>query len=160
MTGVLPAELGEHAFLRGLPAEYIARLAQVAAAVSVPAGHRFFEEGGRAVQIWLIRTGRVALDLHVRGREPLIVETVGGGQVVGLSWVCPPYEWQYGAQALAPTTAITLDTTAVLSYCDQDPVLGYQLIRRLMTVAADRLHASRIRLLDLYAAPSQQAGAT
>lgn len=158
MNQVLTDDLAGHAFLRGMRAEHIARLAEIATAIAVPARHRLFEEGGRADRIWLIRTGSIALDLRVPGRAPLIVETIGSGEVIGLSWICPPYEWQYGAEAFAPTEAFEVATTAIIRLCDDDPVLGYQITRRLMVVAARRLHATRIRLLDLYAAPGQQLG--
>jgi CRP-like cAMP-binding protein len=152
VTGVSPSVLADHAFLRGMPAEDVARLAETAAEVSVPAGHRFFEEDGEAGRFWLIRNGHVALDLHVPGRRRLIVETVGGGDVIGLSWVSPPRRWQFGAEAVEPTAAFELDAAAVRARCDSYPALGYQITRRLMDVAAARLQATRIRMLDLYSA--------
>lgn len=159
MSSASLAELASHPFLRGMLADQVARLAEIATAESVPARHRLFEEGGRARSLWLIRTGRVALDLHLPGQAPLIVETISAGEVIGLSWISPPYEWQYGAEALDAVQASRLDAIALVALCDADPVLGYQVTRRLMAVAADRLHANRIRLLDLYASPSQRTGA-
>ena len=149
------AELAAHPFLLGMPDGQVAALAEVAAAVDVPAGHRFFEEGGHARRFWLIRNGRVALDLSVPGRTPLIVETLSAGDLMGVSWLSPPHEWQYGAEALEPVSAFQLDGTAVLARCDADPALGFQFFVRLMTVATRRLHSSRIRMLDLYASPGQ-----
>lgn len=157
MTGVRADDLAEHAFVRGLPAGDITRLATVASYLSVPAGHRLFEEGGTATRFWLVRTGHLALDLHAAGGERLIVETIGGGGLIGLSWTSSPRQWQYGAEAVAPTDAFELDAAAVTSWCDEDPLFGYRLIRRLLAVAAGRLHASRIRLLDLYGAPGRAA---
>ena len=87
MTGVAPQVLGTHAFLRGLAAEQLALLAETASGVSVSAGYRFFEEGAPATRFWLISSGHVALDLAVPGRRSLIVETVGAGDVLGLSWL-------------------------------------------------------------------------
>jgi CRP/FNR family transcriptional regulator, cyclic AMP receptor protein len=159
VTGVAPSVLTGHAFLRVMSGEHVARLAEAAAEVSVPAGHRFFEEGGEAGQFWLIRTGHVALDLHIPGRARLIVETVGGGGLVGLSWLSPPRQWQFGAEAVQPTAAFVLNGEAVRALCDSYPVLGYQITRQLMDVAATRLHATRIRMLDLYSVSSLPASA-
>jgi CRP-like cAMP-binding protein len=159
VTGVSPSVLAGHAFLHGMPAEHVARLAGIAAEVSVPAGRRFFEEGGEAAQFWLIRTGHVALDLCVPARPKLIVETVGGGDVIGLSWLSAPRRWQFGAEAVQPTTAFVLNGAATSALCDRYPVLGYQVTRQLMDVAATRLHATRIRMLDLYAANGLHASA-
>jgi CRP/FNR family transcriptional regulator, cyclic AMP receptor protein len=160
MGEVSPSALAAHAFLRGLPPDLLARLAGIAAEVSVPAGHRFFEEGGPAERFWLIRTGHVALDMRLPGRPRLIVETLGDGDMIGISWVAPPQEWQYGAEAVRPTTAFELTAGPVIALCDSDPAFGYQLTRRLLAVAAGRLHASRVRLMDLYAAPGNHAGAS
>jgi len=158
MSGVTGAELAGHPFLSGLDAGQAGCLAAAATAVSVPAGHRFFEEGGTAASFWLIRTGHVALDLHLPGRAPLIIETLGADDLVGLSWASPQREWQHGAVAVQPTQAYEFDAAAVLLACDEDPDMGYKLIRRLMGVAAQRMHSSRIRMLDLYASPAQRGG--
>ncbi len=155
MTSVAVDELAGHPFARGLSREQVARLAAAATAVAVPAGHRFFDEGAAATAFWLIRTGHVALDLHVPGRAPIIVETLGPGDVVGLSWASPPHEWQFGAVAVQATAAFEFDAATVTRACDADQALGYRLMSRLMAVAAQRMHASRIRMLDLYAAPER-----
>ena len=152
MTGVSPQVLGAHAFLRGMTAGQVALLAGTAAEVSVPHGFRFFEEGGAADRFWLISSGHVALDLQLPGRARLIVETVGGGGVIGLSWLSPPREWQFGAarpSGIPPPLSLTLPRS--VRACDGDPALGVSITRQLMAVAATRLQATRIRLLDLYA---------
>ena len=151
MTGVAPEELAGHAFLRGLPMAQIAALASASTRVAMPGGKRIFEEGAAATRFWLIRHGEVALDIHAPGRNLILVETIGDGDLLGLSWLSPPLPWQFGAVAIAETTAYELDGAAVLAACDQDPMLGYQLLRRAMATALRRLQATRVRLLDLYA---------
>jgi CRP/FNR family transcriptional regulator, cyclic AMP receptor protein len=139
MSAVSAAELAEHPFASGLAAEQLERLAALAVAADVRAGQRLFDEGGQAATLWLIRNGQIALDLGIPGRERLIVETLGAGDELGLSWLVPPAQWQFGAIAQA--------TTAV-----------FELTRRLLTTAISRLQAARIRILDLYAAPPPRAG--
>lgn len=158
MSEVTAENLAGHPFLRDLPAAQVARLAEVAADIWVPAGHRFFEEGGHAQAFWLLTAGHVALDLSVPGRAPLIVETLGAGDLMGVSWLVSPHEWQYGAEAIERTRAFQLDGPSVIALCEADPEFGYRFFARLMRVALRRLHSSRIRMLDLYAAPGQQAG--
>jgi CRP/FNR family cyclic AMP-dependent transcriptional regulator len=155
MTGVPADELAGHAFLRGMPAAQVAPLASASTLVTMPEGQRIFDEGSAASRFWLIRTGQVALDIHVPGRKRLFVETLGDGDLLGLSWLSPPLAWQFGAVAVADTTAYELDGAAVLAACDQHAQLGYQLLRRAMTAASRRLQATRVRLLDLYAVPGQ-----
>ena len=150
----------DHAFLRGMSPANVARLAGVAVIVSIRAGQRLFDEGATADKCWLLTTGHVALDLHRQPGQPnLIVETVGGGDVLGFSWLAPPHEWQFGATAVEPTTAFELDGAAVMTLCDSNPELGYQLALRMLAAAVRRLQATRIRLLDLYGAPGQNAQA-
>jgi CRP-like cAMP-binding protein len=152
----LPPGLGDlagHAFLRGMPEDSIATLAEFCRVAVAEAGHRFFDEGGMASKFWLVRSGHVALDLHVPGRSRLIVETLGPGDLLGLSWFTTPFRWQFGAVAVQKTSSFELDAAAVRAACDADPALGYQFLCRLMAAASGRLQASRIRMLDLYAAP-------
>jgi CRP/FNR family transcriptional regulator, cyclic AMP receptor protein len=149
---VSAAELGRHAFLRGMPGDHVAVLARACHAVPVPAGHRFFAEGGAADRFWLIASGHVALDLHAPGRSSLIIETLATGDLLGLSWLVPPYEWRFGATAVQQTMTFELNAAAVRAACEEDPGLGYQLLRRVMSAASSRLQAARIRMLDLYAA--------
>ena len=146
---VLASALAGQAFLRGMPAAHLGQLAAAASLTSVPAGHRFFSAGGVPRQFWLIRAGQVALDIDAPGQRRIIVETLGRGEVVGLSWFLPPFEWQFGAVALQPTEAFEFDAAAVRRSCEQDPAFGYELTCRLLTAVTGRLQATRAKLIDL-----------
>jgi CRP/FNR family transcriptional regulator, cyclic AMP receptor protein len=136
-------------FLGGLPEAQLGTLAGAATLVSVPAGHEFFRVGTVARQFWVIRAGQVALNVDAPGQGPLTVETLGRGELVGLSWFLPPFQWQYAARAVQPTEAFEFDAAQVRRHCDEDPALGYQVTRRLFAAAAARLQATRTRMLDL-----------
>jgi CRP/FNR family transcriptional regulator, cyclic AMP receptor protein len=140
----------EHPFVAGLP--HAAELAGRARSTEFAPGSRLFDEGDEADRFWLIQTGKVALDLHVPGREGVVIETLGDGEVLGWSWLFPPYRWHFGARAVATTHAVEFDGRAVRAVCDADPLLGYALTRRFLGVMLDRLQSTRVRLLDLYAA--------
>jgi CRP-like cAMP-binding protein len=154
------ADLGGHAFLHGLAAAQVAVLERDSRQVTWPAGHRIFDEGAAATKLWLIQDGLVALDVHVPGRNRLLVETLGQGDLLGLSWLRPPYQWQFGAVAVHDTDAFELDAVAVRGACEADPELGYQLLCRVLTAASARLHGARIRILDLYAAVGPAEGSS
>lgn len=139
--------IGAHLFFRGLPADYVKRLAGAACHVTYPAQYRLFDEGMTAQRFWLIDAGQVALDALVPGVGRVIIETLGRGQVVGLSWLQPPYQFRYGAVATQPLQAFEFDGAAVRAACEEDPALGYALVKRFMAVAAHRLQATRARLL-------------
>jgi CRP/FNR family transcriptional regulator, cyclic AMP receptor protein len=144
-------------FLRGMPEGQLSALAALCNHVLVPAGQRLFEEDGMADRFWLIDAGRVTLDAVVPGRGRRVIETLGRGDAVGLSWLAPPYRWRFGAIAAQPTQAFQFDARAVRAACDDDPVLGYELSRRFSAVVVRRLQATRARLLDECASPEMNS---
>jgi CRP/FNR family transcriptional regulator, cyclic AMP receptor protein len=147
MIEVTAPALAAHPFLRGLPLDQLAALAGTATVVTFPARCRLFEEGGNATRFWLIRSGRVALDLDVPGQGRQVIETLGMGEVVGWSWMFPPYQWAFGAAAVTPVEAVAFDAAAVRACCAADPLLGLELNWRLTRMVVGRLQTTRIRLL-------------
>jgi len=140
--------LGAHRFLRKLPSGQIERLAEMAEHVSFPAHCRLFEEGTPARSFWLIDAGQVAVDTLVPGRGRVTIELLGRDDVLGLSWLQPPYQWQHGAITTQPMQAFQFDAAKVRQACEEDPELGYELLKRLMAVAAQRLQATRARMVQ------------
>lgn len=137
-----------HPFLHGMPEERIAVLAAHARTIKVPARTRLFEEGGTADRFWLIQAGQVVLDTVVPGDGRVIIETLGRRDVVGLSWLFPPFRWRFGAVTTQPVQAIEIDAKAIRAACGQDPAFGYEMSSRFIGVALHRLQATRGRLLD------------
>ncbi|MEU3856552.1 cyclic nucleotide-binding domain-containing protein [Streptomyces sp. NPDC028722] len=134
-----------------LPVGHRERLMNLAREVSFPLSTRLFEEGRRADRFWIIRTGTVALDLHVPGRRAAVIETLGHGELVGWSWHFAPYTWQLGAETTSPVRAYEFDAPAVRDLCARDAEIGRAVAVWVGRVVAQRLQAARIRLLDLYA---------
>ena len=147
MTEITAAALATHPFLHGMSHDQLGVLAETACDVRFPARHRLFEDGGNATRFWLIRSGRVALDLHVPGEGPMVIETIGMGELLGWSWLFPPYKWAFGAVAVTAVEAFEFDAAAVRAACAADCALGYEFTGRLTRVLASRLQATRIRLL-------------
>lgn len=147
-TGAPP--LTVHPFVRGMAHEHVSRLGETARYIAVPARYRLIEEGGTADRFWLLEAGQVALDVHVPGYGLVIIETLGRGEVIGWSWLFPPYQWQLGAVTIQPTQAFELNGPAVRRLCEADPVLGHELTRRFIPVVVHRLQATRLRLLEVY----------
>ncbi|MEV7869945.1 cyclic nucleotide-binding domain-containing protein [Streptomyces sp. NPDC088124] len=126
------------------------RLRKAATEVTFPDGTRIFEEGRRADRFWVVRSGQVALDLHVPGRQAAVVATLGPGELLGWSWLLSPYVWHLGARAVGTVHAEQFDATVVRALCAADPAFGRAVYLTVAEVVADRLHRSRTRLLDLY----------
>ena len=152
MTEQETSVLAAQPFLRGMPPAQLQALAGLCEHVTVAAG-RLFEEGAEAGRFWIIDAGQVTLDASVPGRGRVVIETLGRSDVVGLSWMQPPYQWRFGAVATQPTQAFAFDARAVRKACDADPVLGYELSQRFSAVVVRRLQATRARLIDAWAHP-------
>ena len=142
--------------LARLSPDELGRLSAAARRVRFGARERVFSEGQQAEGCWLIHDGRVALDVFIPGRGLVVVQTLGAGDVLGWSWLVPPYRWHFGASASEPTTATLLDTVQLRALADVDPGFGYDLSRTLFEMMLHRLQATRARLLDLYRSPGDE----
>ncbi|MFD4560113.1 cyclic nucleotide-binding domain-containing protein [Streptomyces sp. NPDC058469] len=136
---------------RALPPEHREQLMRLAREVSIPQRARLFEEGARADRFWIIRTGTIALDMHVPGRQAAVIESLGHNELVGWSWLFGPHTWHLAAEATTPVRAWEFDATAVRTLCMDDPAFGVNVFQWVGDIVAHRLRAARTRLLDLYA---------
>ena len=146
MIKVTRQALAAQPFFRGMASGELDALAAAASDVMFPAGHQVFEDGGHAARFWLIQSGCVTLDMLVPGEGRVIIDTIGIGQLLGVSWLFPPYRWAFGAVCLEPVEAFEFDAVAVRECCATDPALGFELSQRLIRVLATRLQSTRTRL--------------
>jgi CRP-like cAMP-binding protein len=142
--------LRDHPFLKDLESEYVALLAGCAANVRFREGSFLFREGDPASQCFLIREGKMALEIAAPGRGAIIVQTLGAGDVTGFSWLLEPHQWQFDGRAVEPVRALALDGTCLRGKCIDDPRLGFELTQLFARLAIRRLQATRLRLLDVY----------
>ncbi len=144
--------LREHRFFAGLEEGYCQLVCGCAKNVRFEAGQYLFHEGEPADQIYLIRHGRVALEMAAPGRGAVTFQTLGEGEIVGVSWLIPPYRWSYDARALERIRAVALDAACLRRKCEADHDLGYEMMKRFVPVLVERLHATRMQILDVYGA--------
>ncbi|MGW0818617.1 cyclic nucleotide-binding domain-containing protein [Streptomyces viridiviolaceus] len=137
--------------LTALPPPQRRRLTALAREVSFPEDTRIFEAGGKADRFWVIRSGAVSLTQRVTSLRRVTVASLGAGDLLGWSWLFPPYEWDFGAEAFSPVRAYEFDASEVLALCEEDPQLGIVLVRTVAEILAHRLETTRGRLLDSYA---------
>ncbi len=142
--------LADHAFLKDLDPKWLKPIAECASNVSYEAGQMIYREEDAADQFLLILEGRVAIEIFVPGRGPLTIQTVGPGDVLGWSWLFPPYERQFDAKAVEFTGGVALDGRCLREMAEQDHDLGYELLKRFAQVAVERLQATSRQLLDIY----------
>ena len=142
--------LAEVPLLEGMDAERLELLAGCASNVRFEAGEVLFREGDEANTFYVIRGGTVALETFVPARGGMTIETIDEGEVVGWSWLFPPYRWHFDARALTRVRATAFDGSCLRGKCDDDPALGYDLMQRFAQVMIERLQWTRLRLLDVY----------
>jgi CRP/FNR family transcriptional regulator, cyclic AMP receptor protein len=143
--------LRQHPFLFGLSDEMMHVLIGCASNVRFQEGEYLIHEGEVANQFFLIRTGRVALEIDVVGKSDLRILTTGPGEVLGWSWLISPYRWHFNGVTVVETRAVALDAECLRNKCEGDPLFGYEMLKRLAQVMERRLEATRLQLLDLYA---------
>ena len=149
--------LGSHPFFAGLNAGAMRLIAGCASNVHFAEGEFLFEEGHEANQFWVIRRGRVAMQTESPGQGAIVTDTMDEGEVVGWSWLVPPYRFFADGRAVTPVSATALDGACLRGKCEADPELGYQLLKRVTSVMYQRLQSTRMRLLDLYGTEPAQA---
>ncbi|WP_031480346.1 cyclic nucleotide-binding domain-containing protein [Streptomyces bicolor] len=136
--------------LTALPPPQRERLMSLAQEVSFPEDARIFEAGGTADRFWVIRSGAVSLDQRVTSLQRVTVASLGSGDLLGWSWLFPPYQWDFGAEAFSPVRAYEFEAAAVLRLCEEDPGLGMSLVRHVAEILAHRLEMTRGKLMEQY----------
>ncbi len=142
--------LSEHPFFAGLEPEYIKLLVGCASNVAFKPGEFILREGEPAESFYLIRHGKVMIETFVAGKGSIMIRTREAGEILGWSWLVPPYKWHFDARALEVTRAIALDGKCLRGKCDEDYRLGYEIMRRFNAIIAERLEATRLQLMDIY----------
>ena len=126
------------------------RLLPLAKEVSFAQDTRIFDEGDRADRFWIIRTGMVTLDVRVSDRTLLPIDPLGPGDLLGWSWLFPPYEWDFGAEAFSPVRAYEFDGAEVRALCEREPRLGVAVLHGVAEVMANRLESARVKLVEAH----------
>jgi len=142
----------EHAFFAELDEGFCRLVCGCAKNARFDAGQYLFHEGDPADVFYLLRNGRVALEIAAPERGPITFQTVVAGEIVGVSWLIPPYRWTYDAKALELVRAIAMDATCLRQKCEDDHDLGYEMMKRFVPMLVERLQATRLQILDVYGA--------
>lgn len=140
----------KHRFFAGLDEETIRLLAGCARNVRFDPGQYLFHSGEHAREFYLIRQGRVALELPVPGRTSLTVQTMGEDDLVGVAWLVAPHRWTHDARAVDLVRAVGMDAECLRRKCDADPRVGYEMMQRFVPLLVERLQATSLQVLDVY----------
>ena len=147
--------LAQHPFLQGLKPAHAQLLADNAMAVRYDTGESLFRQGELANRFYLIEQGNVTLEAPRKGQTPLRIQLLGPGDVLGWSWLFPPYLWEFDAVALEPIRAIFFYGTRLREQCEEDPEFGFEMMKRVTQVAIQRLQSARRKWVSLQRGPSR-----
>lgn len=143
--------IAEHPFFAGLDPEFVALMVGCASNVVFKAGTYILKEGESADTFYLIRAGKVAVEVVAPQHKPIIVSTLEVGELLGWSWLMPPFQWTFHARAVSDVRAIALDGKCLRTKCEENHDLGYEVLKRFAKIIEERLEATRLQLLDIYA---------
>jgi CRP-like cAMP-binding protein len=144
------ALVAEHPFFKEIPASYQSLIAGCGKNVRFDPGQMIAKTGDPANAFFALRHGRVAVELHSAERGPLILQTLEAGDIVGWSWLFPPYQWKFDVRAVEQVRAISFDGACLRDKCERDCAMGYEFMKRFAAVFMQRLEAARLQLLDVY----------
>lgn len=142
--------LAEHPFFQNLDQQYLELMRGCATNASYHAGDYLFHEGEKASHFYVVRHGRIAIEMYAAPMGSIAIETVDAGEVLGWSWLFPPYTWHFSARAVSDTRVTTLDGTCLRDKCESDHDFGYELMKRASGIIVQRLQSTRAQLLDAY----------
>ena len=157
MTAAVSFDLVEYlktnSIFQGMSDDQIKTLANAAQLRSFDEGECLFKQAESADYCYIVVSGTVSVEIPSIYAPPLVVQTISEEGVLGWSWLIPPYEWTFEADAKAATEVIQFDGKALRDACEADPALGYQLMKRFASLMSQRLHEAREKMMDTWSAP-------
>ncbi len=148
--------LANHPFFQGFEPRYMQLITGCASNVRFPAGYSIFREGEPASTFYIVRQGKVALETMAAQQGSRVIQTIEDGDVLGWSWLFPPYRWHFNARTIEETRAIALDGACLRQKGEADHDFGYELVKRVAQIMMERLQATRLQALDIYGGPAAE----
>ncbi len=137
--------LREHPVFQRLSESYLAQLAEHMRVISIAPGECLIREGAPADHFYIVMEGTVDLFANIGGEEEWI-QMIDVGEVIGWSWLVPPYKWSFSARSREGAMLMQFDAVAVRELCDRDPVFGYGTMKQICALMLDRLHTVRSQM--------------
>jgi CRP/FNR family cyclic AMP-dependent transcriptional regulator len=142
--------LAKHPFFQAFAPDQIQRIAGCAQNAYYKADTYLFHEAESASTFYLLRSGKVALETNFPASGMVTIETISAGDVVGWSWLFPPYRWHFSARAVEDVQATIFDGACLRGKAEHNHNFGYILAMKFAEVMMQRLQATRLQLLDIY----------
>jgi len=144
------AGIAETSFFKDLDRDVLDFLEQHATPRSLAADEVLFVHGAQADAFYLLRSGRIKLEVAAITGLPLALQTLEPGAVLGWSWLIPPYRWHFQARADTASEVLVFDGKAVRQRCEQDPAFGFALLKRFSTLMSERMEHARRTMMEAW----------
>jgi CRP/FNR family transcriptional regulator, cyclic AMP receptor protein len=146
------AAFRDQPFLRDLDPPFLEELLPHTRIREYEGGATVVREGGVADEFFLILAGKIGLEMVTHDRPRLTILTLGPGEVLGWSWILPPYRWRIDARALKPTRVFVVAAEPLRRALQGHPRAGFRFLLRLVPILGQRLDATRLQVLDVHRA--------
>jgi CRP-like cAMP-binding protein len=146
--------LAEHPFFADMDPAALETIVGCCSNAVFRPGSYIFRQGEPANHFYLIREGMVSLEIYVPGHEPIVVQTLEDGEILGWSWLVPPYTWSSDARTASTARVLKLDAACLRKKMETDKVLGYEIYKRFIPLMGARLAGSRVRIVELATEPT------
>lgn len=143
--------LKDHAFFKDLKPEYLDLIAGCGQNIVFEAEQPIFRAGAEANYFYIIRFGQVALELNDPRRGAIRVLTLQDNDILGWSWLFPPYRWHFDARAIKLTRMVAIDGKCLREKCEADHSLGFEFMKRFSRIMLDHLQTAQLQVLNVYA---------
>jgi len=111
---------------------------------------QLFKEHDEARRFFIIEDGIMALEAIRPARPATTIQTLGPGDLLGLSWRLTPHRWMWTARAVTDVRLAVFDAAIMRAACEFDKDLDRLMWEIVAREASKRLHHTRLQLLDLY----------
>ena len=148
--------LAQHPFLHGLSEKFISYISVCARQKTFKLGDYLFRYQNLANQFFMLLEGSVLLLNNIPGKNMIPLETIVAPNIVGWSWMEPPYQWHFDAKAQSEIKCLSIQADNLRIRMLNDKEFGFEMYRRFFSVVVDRLQASRIQSMDVYAKPAMR----
>ena len=145
--------LAAHEFFAGLNDDFLTLLSEFSTEKHYKAGEVLFQQGKAADRFYLVREGQVSVQVPALVGPTLELQVLGENQILGWSWLIPPYRWNFQARATTDASVLEFDGKAILERCEKDPKFGYELFKRFTELMSDRLNSARQKMMDEWNPP-------
>ncbi len=157
MGTAVPLDISEylksHKRFKQLSDALIQQLTDAGRVLSYKEGEHLFAQDQQADHFYIVLNGDVSVEIPAIYGPPLVVQSLQDGNILGWSWLIPPYLWTFEAIAEKETEVIEFDGVKLRKACEQNHELGYELMKVFSGLMSERLHEARRKMMETWSAP-------